>query len=128
MSNYHKRIFCLDYKEETLPKFESQEEIDEFHRLLGRMVMYGLQREASEDKLDMVTAALTKNPVEVCAAYWPAVARYCRWEDGSIKVLGSLDAQVGGAQEAMQRMSQELGRPFVMALVQHGGNSFGLHS
>ncbi len=128
MSNYHKRIFCLDYMEETLPRFETQEEIDEFHRLLGRTVMYGLQRDAEEDKLDMVTAALTKNPVEVCAAYWRAVPRYGRWEDGSIKVLGSLDAQVGGAQVAVQEASQAHGRPFVMALAQHCDNSFGLHS
>jgi len=69
MSQYHTRIINLSYRDEDLPTFSTQEEIDAWHAAVGRMVLYGMRKEAPEDTIQMVSMGLTSKPAELCASY-----------------------------------------------------------
>lgn len=122
-NKYHQRVFVLNYDEQSLPKFETQAEVDEFHKTVGRMICYGLAREAETDRVDVVVGSLGRNPVELCCAYHQWQEGFLRYADGTHRYTGSpFDA----VHQFVDRMKGE--RPFVMAAVQHHDGKFGFHS
>lgn len=127
MSNqYHTRVFVLNYSNDSLPKFETAAEIDEYHRALGRMVAYGMAP-SDEDTVTLVAAGITQNPLEVCAAYYyPLPAQ--RMENGERWYIGSASEVVGTLIDTLAEKSKALHRPFVMAAVKHNDGKFGFHS
>lgn len=127
MKTYHQRVFILDYAQEDLPMFKTDAEMNEFYRVLGRTLAYGMYGDRDEDCLDLVTSTLTVNPLEVDAAYWPRLPCVDKYEDGSRKYLGSAEGAVRELQENLRRRMN--GRaPFVIGAVLHGDGAWGFHS
>jgi hypothetical protein len=129
MRNYHTRVLVLNYSDEDLPQFETQEEIDAWYQAVGRMVLYGMRKDAAEDTIQLVTAGLSKSPTELCAAYHPTLpARAEKYEDGFGRYIGSTSEVVDNFTEQLHERSQEQGRAFVMAAVLHSDGTWGFHS
>jgi hypothetical protein len=129
MSPYHTRIINLSYRDEDLPTFSTQEEIDAWHAAVGRMVLYGMRKEAMEDTIQMVNMGLTTKPAELCASYHatlPACAE--KYEDGHARYIGSTAELVTNATSELHNRSQAVGRSFVMAAVLHSDGKWGFHS
>ena len=123
-NKYHQRVFVMNYDEQSLPKFETQEELDEFHKAVGRMVCYGLMYGAQEDRVDVVVGNLTRKPLELCCAFHESQEGFLRYADGSHRYTGSPFEAVS---QFVDRMKGE--RPFVMAAVKSThDDKFGFHS
>lgn len=129
MKCYHQRIFVLHYSENELPKFETDEEALAFQQAVGRMVLYGLQTdEALTDMLDVVTAGLTKEPLELCAAYHaPLRLHNIETPDGG-RYTGSLAQVSNDFLNSLINAARNKHRAFVMAAVQHSPTQYGFHS
>jgi len=124
-----RRIFSLSYTPEHMPTFQTQEEIDEFHRAIGRMVTYGLTRSSRETHLELVTAQLTHAPLELCAVYHPPVlAQPHQYADGTPRYLDSPAQSTDTLIQTLGAQSAKAGRPFVMAAVRHMDGQWGFHS
>ena len=123
-NKYHQRVFVMNYDEQSLPKFESNAEQDEFYKAVGRMMCYGLHREAETDRVDLVVGSLNRNPIELCCAYHQWKEGFLRYADGSSRYTGSpFDA----VSQFVDRMKGEW--PFVMAAVKSThDDKFGFHS
>lgn len=109
MKPLHRRVIDLTYWEDKLPTFSSNEEMHEYHRALGRMVMYGLQREAEHSTLQLVRLYL--EPDEITGAY-----------QHPLPDEGTTESRTTQALEALRT-----DRAFVMGAVKHG-DKFGFHS
>lgn len=129
MTQYHRRILVLDYSDEGIPMHKTQEDLDAWYQAVGRMVTYGLKKEASEDTIQLVTAGLTRNPAEFCAAFHrtlPACAE--KYQDGHSRYIGSTSEATDNFVDSLHRLSEEQGRSFVMAAVLHSDGKWGFHS
>lgn len=127
-NRYHQRFFVLHYDEKSLPKFETGAEVQDFYAALGRMMFYGLQREATEDRVDIVTAGITQNPVEITAAYHRPLPARDTWGDGTPKYIDSTSWACDELVKKLTHAAREQGRAFVMAAVKHNDGEFGFHS
>jgi hypothetical protein len=125
-NNYHQRVIVLNYSENDVPTFKTQAEVDAWHQALGRMVAYGLQRDAVDDSTQMVGATLSRNPTEVDFAYWP-VALTVRDSYGYAVHTGT-KSNVDQSIYQAQLLAKEVGRPFVMGAVLHSDGKWGYHS
>ena len=122
---YHQRVVVLKYNERTIPKFQTQAEIDAWHQAVGRMVCYGLIQDGLEDATDLVFGTITDRPLELCCGYYPAQPSYPeKYEDGYPKVLGSLASKV----EQFVTMLNGGRRPFVVGAILHSDGKWGFHS
>lgn len=127
--HFHKRVFVFTYFDEDLPKFETQEEIDEWHRALGRMVAYGLNRDATEDTIEIVTAGLTTKPLEVCAGYHARLpVTDVKDADGNLCYYKGDGAKLDTVLDQLTIKARGQHRAFVMAAVKHSDGKFGFHS
>ena len=124
-----KRLVVIDYNPANLPTFRTSAEIDEYHRALGRMLAYGLLREAEEDTVQLVQAAFTTAPLEICATYHqPISSQRERYPDGQPKYLGSSAEHNDAFFNAVRTESLNQGRPFVMAAILHQDGKWAFHS
>ena len=123
-STYHSRVINLFYNGDKLPTFKTDEELNEWHRALGRLVAYGLQREAEADTVQLVEIAALY-PVEMTAIYSRPMAALNMHPDGYTRYLGSLAAAL--YDYVADCWSREGGRPFVIGAVLHG-DKWGFHS
>ena len=124
---FHSRIFVLHYAQEDLPHFETGESLQAWHAAVGRMVLYGMYEPQERDTLQLVSATIGTNPVEMDAGYFPRVTTTTEtWGDGSPKYLNSPSAKVGNFIVEFRNMSS--GRAFVMGAVLHSDGEFGFHS
>jgi len=129
MHNYHTRVLVLNYSDEDMPQFETQKEIDAWYQAVGRMVLYGMRKDAAEGTIQLVTARLSKSPTELCASYYPtlpACAEKC--SDGFGRYIGSMSEVVDNLTDQLHERSQEQGRAFVMGAVLHSDGTWGFHS
>ena len=118
----HNRVINLTYFEHNLPKHKSAEEVDEWHRALGRAVAYGLQREAEEDTVQFVHITLDRD-ADMLAVYYKALPAYTMvagYHGGHL-------ADIDGALGKLKTSSEELGKPFVIGAVLSNGK-YGFHS
>lgn len=120
----HNRIIDLSYFEHHLPTFKTREEIDEWHRALGRLVAYGLQREAQEETVQFVYVTLDKDMTSV---YYKPLPAYRHDVDGSLVLTGSRRQGVDDTLDRLRKEALELGRPFVIGAVLSNGK-YGFHS
>jgi len=126
---YHRRIFSLTYSSDQLPKFETDAEMQDYYAAVGRMVVYGLQRDAAaEASVQLVQAGITQKPLEVCCAYHqPLPEQAEKYEDGTPRYFESMAQSVDDFIKIMREKSPY--RPFVMSAVKHSDNKkFGFHS
>lgn len=112
MDKLHRRLIDLSYFESKVPLFSSNEERDEYHRALGRMVMYGLLRDHPEDTVQLV--GLHLEPKEITGAYHTSIPAYDKDKH---------DQRVRSAVEPLMGP-----RPFVMGAVKDSEGKFGFHS
>lgn len=127
-NRYHQRFFVLHYDEKSLPRFETDEGLQDFYAALGRMMFYGLHREATEDLVDIVTAGITQNPLEITAAYHRPLPARDKWEDGTSKYIDSNSEACDELVKKLTHRAREQGRAFVMGAVKHNDGKFGFHS
>lgn len=124
MSNYHQRVISLHYSEKDLPRFETDAEVRAWHEAVGRMVCYGLQREAQDDTVQLVSGGLSVKPLELCLTYYePKMPE--RWEDGTRKIVNTPE---GYLDDALIKLRQAASRSFTMAAVLHQDGKWGFHS
>jgi len=127
--SYQRRIVNLTYFPDALPSFDNQEAQDDYYRALGRMVAFGLLRNPDDDAIQVVNAAITNHPLEICATYHPPVpAQPERYADGHRKYLGSPGERTDTLITTMLEDARKQGRPFVMAAVFHNDGKWGFHS
>ena len=127
MSNkYHQRVFILNYAEDDVPTFSNQKDQNAWYQALGRMVAYGMQRDAVDDSTQIVTAGMRRNPIEICMNYKPP-ATTVRDEDGNTVHAGTKSMVDHHIWEAERHM-RDTGRPFTMGAVLHNDNKWGFHS
>ena len=124
MSNsFHRRVITLTYFD--LPEFKSREEQDEWHRALGRMVAYGLQREAENDTVQMVNLGLDRGD-EISAAYYPALQ--------ASEIHPEFGFRTTAPSRAFDTASEVLTKtcaghyPFVIGAVKDHDGKYGFHS
>ena len=127
MSNkYHQRVIVLNYSEDDVPTFNNQKDQDAWYQALGRMVAYGMQRDAVDDSTQIVAGNLRRNPLEICLTYSPpAIAM--RDDDGYRVHSGTKSMVDHHIWEAQHHMS-DTGRSFTMGAVLHSDNKWGFHS
>ena len=124
---YHTRLINLCYAQEDLPRFETDEETQRWYAAVGRMVLYGMYEPQERDTLQLVSATIATNPVEMDAGYFPRVPTTTEtWGDGSPKYLNSPSAKVENFITEFRNLSS--GRAFVMGAVLHSDGKFGFHS
>lgn len=129
MKTFHKRVFVLTYFDEDLPKFETQEEVDDWYRALGRMVAYDLNRDDTEDTIELVTAGLTTNPLEVCAGYHARLPVTDVYDDQGNPCFYQGDgAKLDNVLDGLAFKARGKHRAFTMAAVKHSDGKFGFHS
>ena len=125
-STYHNRVINLSYNGDKLPTFKTDEELNEWHRALGRLVAYGLQREAeAETDTVQLVEITTLSKDEMTAIYSRPMAALNMHPDGYTRYLGSLAAAL--YDYVADCWSREGGRPFVIGAVLHG-DKWGFHS
>lgn len=126
---YHTRIITLTYNDASVPTFETQAEIDEWHRALGRMVAYGLRTAPTDESvIEWVPMAFGTRPTEIDAAYHaPIISQPIKYEDGGARYLGSPAAKLDGFANELKNLTDGR-RPFVMGAVLHGDGKWGFHS
>ena len=118
----HNRVINLTYFEHDLPKHKSAEEVDEWHRALGRAVAYCMQREAEEATVQFVHITLDRD-ADMLAVYYKALPAYTMvagYHGGHL-------ADIDGALGKLKTSSEELGKPFVIGAVLSNGK-YGFHS
>ena len=124
---YHKRILVINYSDNDLPRFQSDEEHSKWLQAVGRMVVYGMH--ANDDsrggQLELVTGGFTKNPVEFDCCYWPRLSN-------DISSEGAYsDNPTVKADRLVAELRNDMGdnaRPFVIGAVLHGDGHWGFHS
>ena len=122
-NSFHRRVITLTYFD--LPEFKSLEEQDEWHRALGRMVAYGLQREAENDTVQMVNVGLDRGD-EISGAYYPAlVASENHPEFGFRTTENSRTFDL--AADILKRPYMT-SHPFVIGAVKDHDGKYGFHS
>ena len=122
----HNRTINLSYFEHHLPTFKTSEEIDEWHRALGRLVAYGLQREAQEETVQFVHVTLDKDK-DMTSVYYKPLPAYRHDVDGSLVFTGSRLQRVDDTLDTLRKEALELGLPFVLGAVLSNGK-YGFHS
>lgn len=128
-TTFQRRIINLTYRSDTLPTFETQDAQDDYYRALGRMVAFGMLRSVESDTIQVVNAAITARPLEICATYHPPVsAQPEQYADGHRKYIGSPSERTDQLITAMLEDARKEGSPFVMAAVRHGDGRWGFHS
>lgn len=125
ISPFHQRVIVLSYFTDTAPKFHSDEEADAYHAAIGRTVLYGLQREATEDTVQLVSIGLLRHQEEFDAAYYRAVASNPPDETGYRPYEGAPLQQLNAYIFSCQNHSPE--NPFVIGAVKQNGK-WGFHS
>lgn len=123
-STYHNRVINIFYNEDKLPTFKTDEELNEWHRALGRLVAYGLQREAEADTVQLVEITALYH-AEMTAIYSRPMAALNVYPNGYTRYLGSPSAALHDY--VADCRSREEGRPFVLGAVLHG-DKWGFHS
>lgn len=123
-STYHNRVINLFYKDSEVPMFKTDEEMNEWHRALGRLVAYGLQREAEADTVQLVDIS-TLSKDDMTAVYSRPMAALNMHPDGYTRYLGSPAAAL--YDYVADCRNREEGRPFVLGAVLHG-DKWGFHS
>ena len=124
---FHTRLINLNYAQEDLPRFETDEETQRWYAAVGRMVLYGMYDQQDRDTVQLVSATIATNPVEMDAGYFPRVPSTTEtWEDGSPRYFDSPSAKVENFLVEFRNMSD--GRAFVMGAVLHSDGKFGFHS
>ena len=125
-STYHNRVINIFYNEDKLPTFKTDEELNEWHRALGRLVAYGLQREAeAETDTVQLVEITTLSKDEMTAIYSRPMAALNMHPDGYTRYLGSPAAALSYYVADYRRRAG--GRPFVLGAVLHG-DKWGFHS
>lgn len=127
MSNYHIRVITLHYDEATLPKFKKQEEIDAWHQAVGRMVCYGLQQEAEDDTIQLVTGGITANPLELDLHYYAPLPPE-RHENGDRKYVNTPSEWLNTTVDRLVEKSVKLYRGITIGAVLHSDGHWGFHS
>ena len=127
---YHRRIFSLTYDSAQLPMFETDAEMQDYCAAVGRMVVYGLQRDAAaEASVQLVTAGITQKPLELCCAYsQPLLEKADTYRSGTPRYIDSTAQEVDIFMGTLRGRADALGRAFVMAAVKHSDGKFGFHS
>ena len=115
----HNRVINLTYFEHNLPKHKSAEEVDEWHRALGRAVAYGLQREAEEDTVQFVHITLSKDEEMLSSYYKPMPT--------TPYTVSRLISNIDETLSKLRGASLEHGQPFVTGAVLSNGK-YGFHS
>ena len=126
MSNsFHRRVITLTYFD--LPEFANREEQDEWHRALGRMVAYGLQREAENNTVQSVTLNLDpRGSGDIVGAYLPALqASEIHPEYGFVSTENSRTFYL--AEDILQRPYTTC-HAFVIGAVKDHDGKYGFHS
>lgn len=126
MSTMNQRVIKLTYFPEKLPKFETQAEIDEWHRAIGRTVVFGMG-DTGEDVVELVHAFITTNPLEIEAAYYPKIPSLNPLTD-ALRYVGSNRETLDAAWKQLEVKALDIGTPFVMGAVQGSDGKFGFHS
>lgn len=115
MNNFlHRRTIDFLYFEDQVPVFSTNEERDEFHRALGRMVAYDLAQDCGQDTIQLVGLMLARG--EILGAYHKKHHPYAPEK---------LDQKI---RDAMEGLISD--RPFVMGAVKDSDSDgkFGFHS
>lgn len=118
MKNYHRRVFVLNFSDDDIPKFNSDQELKNFHEMIGRTVMYGLLNKCEEDTVALAIASIIDNGTEVDTAYYPRLTERDKWGDGSSRYLDSAGYILDDAIIKLRNKSE--GRPFVIGAVNRG--------
>jgi len=127
MSNkYHQMALVLNYSEDALPTFKTQAEVDAWHQALGRMVAYGLLREAEDDSTRVVAGHVGRNPAEVLMTYYPPVLA-TRDADGFTRTLNTPKGALDGVIQNLLDKGRH-GYGFTMGAVLHSDGKWGYHS
>ncbi len=127
MSNkYHQRVIILNYSEKDVPTFTNQVDMDAWYQALGRMVAYGMQRDAVDDSTQIVAGNLRRNPLEICLTYSPPAL--AMRDDDAYRVHSGTKSMVDHHIWEAQHHMSDTGRPFTMGAVLHNDNKWGFHS
>lgn len=125
---FNRRIFVLNFRDEDMPKFKSQKEIDDWYHMLGRMLAYSMFNPASEDTVTLVTGGICDKGAETCMTYHAAIPEYPeKWEDGSTKWLDSTASIINGTLEVLTKKAEEVHRGFTMAAIKRD-DGYSFHS
>lgn len=129
MKTFHKRVFVLTYFSDDVPLLKTQEEVDDWYRALGRMVAYNMNRDDTQDTIELVTAGLTTNPLEVCAGYHARLpVTDVHDEHGNPSYYKGDGAMLDGVLDKLAIKARSKHRPFTLAAVKHSDGKFGFHS
>lgn len=126
--SFNRRVINLSYFPEDLPKFETQAELDDWYKAVGRMVLYGMG-DFEEDTIEIINASITKNPLEFHATYssrLPATDVKCD-QGYPVYYKGDL-AKIDAVLTPLRDKASDKGNPFTMAAVKHSDGKFGFHS
>jgi hypothetical protein len=127
MSNkYHQMVIALNYSEYALPTFDTPAEQDAWHQALGRMVAFGLLREAEDDSTRVVVGHVGRNPTEVLMCYYPPVLA-TRDAEGFTRTLGTPKGAMDGILGDLLDKGWH-GYGFTMGAVLHNDGKWGYHS
>lgn len=127
MKTYHNRVVFLSYAQEDLPLFKTDEELKDWYATIGRAVMYGLCRDATEDTVQPVTLSLHKQGenVEVDVVYEaPVPARNAE----EPHYLGSVLSEHDEFMRSLIEEARAVGPAFVMGAVRGSDGKYGFHS
>lgn len=135
--SYHRRVIALSYKSESLPMFASNAEQDEFHRIIGRLVTYGMQRDASVPSQQELVTISAFYPEEMVAQYFPAQPERNKPypnkpypNSKAMYYLGSQEEELDSFINKYVTLATGTGKPraFVLGAVKHSDGKYGTHS
>ena len=86
---YHTRVFVFDFQDDKLPKFTTDEELQAFYAMVGRMAMYGCHDPKSCDTIQFASGYIDHTGQEMIMSYRTIEAQPEKWEDGSRKYIES---------------------------------------
>ena len=125
---FNRRIFVLNFRDEDLPKFTTDEEVAAWHQMLGRMLAYGLHHDHTEDTMSLVTGGIYEKGTETCMTYHADIPEYQeKWPDGSTKCIGSNASLLNDTLASLTKESSNLHRGFTMAAIKRD-DGYSYHS
>ena len=127
--HYHQRVVVLHYSDSDLPRPATPQELERWHAAVGRTVLYGLQRDATEDVVDLVSVCTGPLPDGLLAQYHGAVPGMPRDALGNLQYRGSHEEQIDALHAALAANPLVNGRrAFVIGGILNDDGTWGFHS